>query len=97
MHAFLGDMYIKSFRKHCYIDDTIIFAYGSDMCSILKSLEVDTSLLSLWFEINYMKVNEDKTHLLVFGSKDDEVPASISGSLIQASDEEKLLGVTLDR
>ena len=44
-----------------------------------------------------MKVNEDKSHLLVFGSKDGEVSASISGSLIQESDEEKLLGVTLDR
>ena len=44
-----------------------------------------------------MKVNEDKSHLLVFGSKDGEVSASILGSLIQESDEEKLLGVKLDR
>ena len=34
--------------------------------------------------------------LLVVGSKDDEVSASISGSLIQETDEEKLLAVTLD-
>ena len=44
-----------------------------------------------------MKVNDDKSHLLVLGSKDGEVSASISGSLIQESDEEKLLGVKLDR
>ena len=43
-----------------------------------------------------MKVNEGKSHLLVFGSKGGEVSASISGSLMQESDEEKLLGVTLD-
>ena len=67
------------------------------MCLILKSLEEDASLLSPWFENNYMKVNGDKSHLLIFGSKDGEVSASISGSLIQESDEEKLLGVTLDR
>ena len=51
------------------------------MWLILKSLEEDASLSSLWFEKYYMKVNEDKSHLLVFGSKDGEVSASISGSL----------------
>ena len=69
---------------------------SSDICSILKSLEEGASLLPLWLENNYMKVNEDKSHLFVFGSKDDEVSASISGSLIQESDEEKFLGMILD-
>ena len=80
-----------------YADDTTIIACGSDMCSILKSLEEDASLLSLWFENNYIKMNEDKSHLLVFGSKGEDVSVNISGSLIQESDEEKLLGLTLDR
>ena len=44
-----------------------------------------------------MKMNDDKSHLLVFGSNDGEVSASISGPLIQESDEKKLLGLTLDR
>ena len=80
-----------------YADDTTIFACGSDMCSILTSLEEDASHLSRWFENNYMKMNEDKSHLLVFGSKGEDVSVNISGSLIQESDEEKLLGLTLDR
>ena len=53
----------------------------------LKSLEKDASLLSLWFENNYMKMNEDKSHLLVFGSKSEDVSVNISGSLMQESDE----------
>ena len=44
-----------------------------------------------------MKMNEDKSHLLVFGKKDDEATVNISGFLIEESDEEKLLGVTLDK
>ena len=32
-----------------------------------------------------------------FGSKDEDVSVNISGALIQESDEEKLLGLTLDR
>ena len=67
------------------------------MCSILKSLEQDACLLFLWLENNYMKMNEDKGHLLVFGSKGEEVSVNISGSLMQESAEKKLLGVTFDR
>ena len=61
-----------------YADDTTIFACGSDLCSVLESLEGDTALLSLWFENNYMKLNEDKSYLLVFRNKDYEVTVSDS-------------------
>ena len=44
-----------------------------------------------------MKMNEDKSHLLVFGNKDDQTTVTTSGSLIEESDEEELLGVTLDK
>ena len=44
-----------------------------------------------------MKMKEDKSHLLVFGNKDDEATVNIFGSLIEESDEEKLLGVTFDK
>ena len=74
-----------------YADDTTIFACGSDLGSVLESLEGDAALLSLWFENNYVKMNEDKSHLLVFGNKDNEVTANISGSLIKESDEENFL------
>ena len=80
-----------------YADDTTIFACCSDLGSILESFEGDVALLSHWFENNYMNMNEDKRHLLIFGNKDDEVTVNISGSLIKESDEEKLLGVTLDK
>ena len=55
------------------------------------------SLLSLWFKDNYLKINDDKSHLLVFGSIGNEVTVSISGSLMQEIDEEKLLSVILDK
>ena len=67
------------------------------MGSIVESIERDATLLSLWLENNFMKMNEDKSHLLVFGNKDDETTVNISGSLIEESDEEKLLRVSLDK
>ena len=68
---FINDFFylVKGTEIYNNADDTTIFACGSDMCSILKSLEKDASLLSLWFENSYMKMTEDKSHLLVFGSK----------------------------
>ena len=80
-----------------YADDTTVLAYGSDMCPILKSLDEDASLLSLWFENNYMNMNNDKSHCFVFGSKENEVTLSFPGCLIQESDEEKPLGVIIDK
>ena len=64
---------------------------------ILKSLEKDASLLSNWFANNYMKMNDDKSNLLVLGNKGVEATLNISGSLIKERDEEKLLGVIIDK
>ena len=44
-----------------------------------------------------MKMNADKSHLLVLGNKGVEATVNISGSLIKESDEEKLLGVIIDK
>ena len=98
-NIYINDFFylVKDTEVCNYADDTTIFACGSDLVSVLESLEGDAALLSLWFENNYMKMNEDKSHLLVFGNKDDKVTVNISGSLIKESDEEKLLGVTLDK
>ena len=62
-----------------------------DYFYLVKNTEI------FWFENNYMKVNQDKSHLLVYGGKDGEISANISGSLLQESDEEKLLEEILDR
>ena len=44
-----------------------------------------------------MKTNGDKSHLLVLGHKSVEAIVNISGSLIKGNNEEKFLGVTIDK
>ena len=80
-----------------YADDTAIFVCGAELDPILKSLEKDASLLSGWLANNYMKMNGDKSHLLVLRNKSVEATVNISGALIKERDEEKLLGVTIDK
>ena len=46
---------------------------------------------------NYMKLNEDKCHLMIFGSKCKDSVVNIGNSIIKESDYEKLLGVTFEK
>ena len=46
---------------------------------------------------NFLKLTDDKCHLLIFGNKSTEASVSIGNSRINESDYEKLLGVTFDR
>ena len=59
-----------SFLTECtdvcnFADDTNFFACDSDLKQLMERLEHDTKLAIEWFENNYMKLNEDKCHLLV--------------------------------
>ncbi len=54
-----------------YADDTTIFSCGYEIDNILETLERDANLLSDWFVDNYMKMNDDKSHLLIFGTKEN--------------------------
>ena len=80
-----------------YADDTTLFACDIDTDSVVARLELDSARAIKWFSDNYMKLNEDKCHLLTFGNiSDDSVSVRIGSSIITNSTEEKLLGVTLD-
>ena len=48
-----------------FADDTNFFACDNVFKHLMERLEHDTKLAIEWFENNYMKVNEDKCHLLV--------------------------------
>ena len=50
-----------------------------------------------WFQNNYIKLNEDKCHLLVAGYKHESIWAKIGDSRIWESNKQKLLGVHIDK
>ena len=51
----------------------------------------------MWFENNFMKLNQDKGDLLVFGYKNETVCAKIGEMKIWESNKQKLLGVAIFR
>ena len=50
-----------------YANDTTILVCDNQLENIQNRLEQDALELSGWFRENYMKLNDDKCHLLVFG------------------------------
>ena len=63
---------------------------------MINRLEHDTALAAEWFEKHFMKLNQDKCHLLVSGHKHETVCAKLGGTKIWESNKQKLLGVVID-
>jgi len=98
-NIYINDLFfVNQYTDVCNLaDDTTLYASDMELKSLIISLEHDSQLAIEWFEANYMKLNTDKCHLIVAGSKHEHVYAQIGEHLIWESREEKLLGVTIDK
>ena len=80
-----------------YADDTTPHACDIDIQNLIRRLEHDCLLAIDWFDNNYMKLNEDKCHVLMAGFRHEVLYANIGTAQIWESKEEKLLGVIIDK
>ena len=63
----------------------------------VRHLEADGTLITQWFSDNYLKQNDDKCHIMMFGDKCSKATVRIRNSTIDNSDYKKLLGITFDK
>ena len=70
-------------------DDTTFFACDSDLKHLMERLEHDTKLAIEWFKNNYMKLNEDKCHVLVARHRYETLWVNIGETRIWESKNEK--------
>ena len=56
-----------------FADDTTEYVCDSNLKTVLETLEHNSELAIAWFEINYMKLNTDKCHLLISENKNEEM------------------------
>ena len=80
-----------------YADDTNLHACDMDLGNLMRRLEHDFLIVTEWFENNYMKLNESKSHLIVSGHKYEHIFVNAGCSKIWESESEKILGITIDR
>ena len=78
-----------------YADDNTQYSINSDVNIVIGNLEYDTSILIVWFDDNYCKMNTDKCHLLITNHVDD-VSVDIEGETIKGEKSVKPLGINID-
>ena len=79
-----------------YANDATFYAFDLNLKSLIIRLEHDAALAVEWFESNYMKMNQDKCHLLYSGHK-YETFVNVGETKIWESKQKKLLGILTDR
>ena len=98
-NIYLNDLFcLAELTNVCnFADDTTLFSCDLDLSILLNRLEHDTSSAIEWFDYNYLKLNEDKCHLIISGHKFENVWVKIGDTKIWESQRQKLLGVDIDR
>ena len=70
--------YLAKSTEVCnFADDKTFFACDKDLKTLISRLEHGSRLAIEWFRSNYMKLNQDKCHLLVSGYKHEKIWARI--------------------
>lgn len=87
-----------------YADDTQLAVMGSprDAAALVHRLERDLSFLSAWFRKNGLKVNADKTQMIVLGTRQNlrqlpPISVEFMGARVTGTPTVKNLGVTFDQ
>jgi len=97
-NIYINDIFfaLKEVEICNFADDTTPYVCDSNLKTVLEKLEYNSELAIAWFEVNYMKLNTDKCHLLISGNKHEHIYAKVGHDVIWESNSVKLLGVTID-
>ena len=80
-----------------FVNDTTFQACDSSLEDLVNRLEHDAKLAIEWFDCNYMKLNQDKCHIIISGHKSEAIWAKIGQTKIWERKNQNLLGVIIDR
>ena len=97
-NIYLNDMFFQFVDAHVcnFADDTTLTACNVKMEDLLHDLEDNTLSAIVWFENNYMKLNQSKCHFLTCGSP-EHLWVRVGDEKIWESQSEKLLGMIVDK
>ena len=78
-------------------DDTTPYACNSSIKTLLSNLENDVASAVMWFDANYMKLNESKCHFILATHSSQHYWIKVGEQVIWESHIEKLLGIIVDK
>ena len=98
-NIYLNDIFFVISRTYVcnFADDTTLTSSSEQIKDIFHDLNHDIRSAILWFEDNYMKLNEDKCKLFVSGNLHEHHFINLGDELIWESSFIKLLGITIDK
>ena len=98
-NIYINDLFCEITNTHpCnFADDTSLNAFNMSLEELLHNLEYDTLSAIIWFENNFMKLNQEKCHFLIAANTNEHLWIKVGGAMIWESSEEKLLGLTIDK
>jgi len=76
-----------------FADDLVTIATEKDIDEIQTSLQSNTDLLVDWSQKEGMTINPDKTKVMVFGAKEEEVCIKVKDTVLEQVKNYKYLGV----
>ena len=80
-----------------YAEGTTIYTCDTRLENLVSRLENDSKIVIELFRNNYMKLNEDECHFMIFGERtNQDVGINIGNCTVNNSQKEKLLGVLID-
>ena len=95
-NIYLNDLFYQLYDVCNFADDTTLYACDVTLENVLCQLEDNAYTAILWFENNYMKLNQSKCHFLVNGSP-EHLWVKVGEERIWESQSEKLLGMMVDK
>ena len=95
-NIYLNDLFYELYEVCNFADDTTLYACDIDLGNVLNQLEDNAHTAIIWFENNYMKLNESKCHFLFSGSP-EHLWIKVGNEQIWESQSEKLLGMLVDK
>ena len=75
-----------------YGDDTAYYVYDTSAAQVIRKLETAVYNSVIWFDNNYMKLNAEQPHLLIFGENSDRLSLSTGDKVVTESKEETHIG-----
>ena len=79
-----------------FADDLVALAVGKDVDCVTKSLQNAVDQLLLWAHKEGMRINTDKTKVMLFGDMVDDLKITVNGMSLENVRSFKYLGVLLD-
>ena len=68
-----------------YADDTTIYAWYTTIDLVIDKLEKRSFEIASWFYNNFMKLNEEKCHVMLYDDKSNDHRVNVGQVLIKES------------